>query len=311
MRRLGFLLLLFLAMPARADLAVLRPHAVVEDAVIRLSDLFDAAGQNAGRVVGPAPAPGRRVVVEPAQLLAIARAHGVAWRPLTAADTVVVERPGRAVPREEVLDLLRGELGRMGLDPEAELELPGFQAPMVPLASFTQLGLEQPSFEAATNRFSATLVVVAEGMPTQRVRIAGRAVATAAVVVAARRLPLGAVVGPGDLRLVRQRAERVRPGLASDPGQVVGKALRRPVAEGMGFAAADLSLPAVVEKNASVTLVMEAPGLSMTAQGRAMASAARGEVVPVMNLASRSIVEGEAIGPGRVRVTFGSAPVSR
>ncbi|SHI82364.1 flagella basal body P-ring formation protein FlgA [Roseomonas rosea] len=311
MRRLGFLLLLLLAMPARADLAVLRPHAVVEDAVIRLSDLFDAAGQNAGRVVGPAPAPGRRVVVEPAQLLAIARAHGVAWRPLTAADTVVVERPGRAVPRDEVLDLLRGELGRMGLDPEAELELPGFQAPMVPLASFTQLALEQPSFEAATNRFSATLVVVAEGMPTLRMRIAGRAVATAAVVVATRRLPLGAVVGPGDLRLVRQRAERVRAGLASDPGQVVGKALRRPVAEGMGFAMGDLSLPAVIEKNASVTLVMEAPGLSMTAQGRAMASAARGEVVPVMNLASRSIVEGEAIGPGRVRVTFGSAPVSR
>ncbi|HEY8609783.1 MAG TPA: flagellar basal body P-ring formation chaperone FlgA [Roseomonas sp.] len=305
---LGFLLL---AVPARADFAALRPHAVVEDAVIRLSDLFDGAGQNAGRVVGPAPAPGRRVVVEPAQLLAIARAHGVAWRPLTAADTVVVERPGRAVPRDEVLDLLRGELGRMGLDPQADLELPGFQAPMVPLAAFTQLALEQPAFEAATNRFSATLVVVAEGMPTLRQRIAGRAVATAAVVVAARRLSLGEVVGPGDLRLVRQRAERVRPGLATDPGQVVGKALRRPVGEGLAFAVNDLTLPIVIEKNASVIMVMEGPGVSMTAQGRAMAAAARGEIVPVMNLASRSVVEGQAIGPGRVRVAFGSVPVSR
>ena len=303
--------LMLVSAPAHADLAVLRPHAVVEDAVIRLSDLFDEAGQNAGRVIGPAPAPGRRVVVEPAQLLAIARAHGVAWRPLTAADTVVVERPGRAVPREEVLDLLRGEFGRMGLDPLAELELPGFQAPMVPLAAFTQLALEQPAFEAATNRFSATLVVVAEGMPTQRLRVAGRAVATAAVVVATRRLALGEVVGPGDLRLVRQRVERVRPGLASDPGQVVGKAVRRPVAEGLGFALADLSLPAVIEKNAAVTLVMEGPGMSMTAQGRAMASAARGETVAVMNLSSRAILEGEALGPGRVRVAFGSAPVSR
>lgn len=314
MGRFFILLALLAAMlptVARADFAVLRPLAVVEDSVIRLSDLFDGAGQNAGRVVGPAPAPGRRVVVEPAQLLAIARANGVVWRPLTAADTVVVERPGRAVPRDEVFDLLRGEFGRMGLDPEAELELPGFQPPMVPLAAFTQLALEQPSFEAATNRFSATLVVIAEGMPTMRTRLAGRAVATAAVVVAARRLALGEVVGPGDLRLVRQRAERVRPGLASDPGQVVGKALRRPVGEGLAFALADLSLPAVIEKNATVTLIMEAPGMSMTAQGRAMASAARGEVVPVMNLASRSIVEGQAIGPGRVRVAFGSAPVNR
>ncbi|WP_458096421.1 flagellar basal body P-ring formation chaperone FlgA [Roseomonas sp. WA12] len=308
---LGLLLAAAVPAGARADLAVLRPHAVVEESVIRLSDLFDEAGQNAGRVVGPAPAPGRRVVVEPAQLLAIARAHGVVWRPLTAADTVVVERPGRAVPRDEVLDLLRAEFVRLGIDPQAEMELPGFQPPMVPLAAFTQLALEQPSFEAATNRLSATLVVVAEGMPTQRVRLAGRAVATAAVVVAARRMALGEVVGPGDLRLVRQRVERVRPGLAADPGQVVGKALRRPMMEGAGFALGDLGLPSVIEKNSTVTLVMEGPGISMTAQGRAMAGAARGEVVAVMNLASRSVVEGQAIGPGRVRVAFGSAPVSR
>jgi flagella basal body P-ring formation protein FlgA len=313
MRRavLAFLFAAGFAGPAQADLALLRPHAVVEDAVIRLSDLFDNAGQNAGRVVGPAPAPGRRVVVEPAQLLAIARANGVVWRPLTSADTVVVERPGRAVPREEVLDLLRGELGPMGLDAEAELELPGFQPVMVPLAAFTQLALEQSWFETATNRFSATLVVVAEGMPTLRQRIAGRAVATAAVVVATRRLALGEVVGPGDLRLVRQRAERVRPGLASDPGQVLGKALRRPVMAGAGFAVNDLTLPAVVERNAMVTMVMEGPGVSITARGRAMAAAGRGEMVPVMNLASHAVVEAEAIGPGRVRVAFGSVPVSR
>ncbi|MBI0535380.1 flagella basal body P-ring formation protein FlgA [Roseomonas sp. KE2513] len=300
--------LLLAPLSARADLALLRPVAVVEDAAIRLSDLFDNAGQNAARVVGPSPAPGRRIVVEPAQLLAIARANGVLWRPLTAADTVMVERPGRAVPRDEVLDLLRAEFGRMGLDPAAELELPGFQAPMVPLASFTQLALEQPAFEAATNRFSATLVVVAEGVPTLRLRLAGRAVATSVVVIATRRLALGEVVQAEDLRLVRQRAERVRPGLATDPGQVVGKALRRPVAEGLPFAMVDLSAPAVIERNATVLMLIDGPGLSLTAQGRAMAPAARGEVVPVMNLSSRAMVQAEAIGPGRVRVAFGSVP---
>ena len=62
---------------------------------------------------------------------------------------------------------------------------------------------------------------------------------------------------------------------------------------------------------ATVLMLIDGPGLSMTAQGRAMAAAARGEVVPVMNLASRSVVEAEAIGPGRVRVAFGSTPVSR
>jgi flagella basal body P-ring formation protein FlgA len=310
MRWIAFVLLL-LAGPVRADPALLRPHAVVEDSTIRLSDLFDGAGPNAARVIGPAPAPGRRVVVEPAQLLAIARANGVVWRPLTASDSVVVERPGRSVSRDEILDLLRVDLGQLGLDPEAQLEIPAFAPPMVPLAAFTQLAIEQPTFEAATNRFSATLVVVAEGMPTLRQRLAGRAIATAAVVVATRRLALGDVVGAGDVRLVRQRAERVRPGLATDPGQVVGQALRRPVAQGLPFALNDLSMPAVVERNAMVTMLLEGPGIAVTAQGRALAAAARGQVVPVMNLSSRSVVEAQAIGPGRVRVAFGSVPVTR
>jgi len=298
-------------MAAPAEVAVLRPLAVVEEPVIRLSDLFDGLGAVGARAVAPAPAPGRRLVLEAAQLLGVARAHGVTWRPLSAADTAVVERPGRALPREEVAELIRAEFGRHGMDPEAELELPGFQAPVVPPSSPPLLALEAASYEAATGRFSAVLVVTAEGMPAGRARIAGRAAPTAAVVVATRRLALGQVVAAGDLRVARQRAERVRPGLAADPSLIVGRALRRPVAEGSGFALVDLALPAVVERGATVTLVMEGPGLSMTAQGRALAAAARGEAVQVMNLASRAVVEGQAVGPGRVRVAFGSAPVGR
>jgi flagellar basal body P-ring formation protein FlgA len=76
----------------------------------------------------------------------------------------------------------------------------------------------------------------------------------------------------------------------------------------MPFAAADLSAPPLVETNAPVTLVLEAPGLSLSVQGRALDSAPRGAVVSVMNLASRSVVEGEVVGPGRVRVPMGSTP---
>ena len=49
--------------------------------------------------------------------------------------------------------------------------------------------------------------------------------------------------------------------------------------------------------------------LALTAQGRALDAAAIGEVVQVMNLASRQVVEAEAIGPGRVRVRHGAAPL--
>jgi flagella basal body P-ring formation protein FlgA len=302
MLRLLLLLLLPLAAPARAELATLRPFVQVEDAVVRLGDLFEGAGPRAGSALGPAPAPGARVVVEAAQLLAIARANGIAWRPAAGSERVVIERPGRALDMAEILPLLRATLRRHGLEEEAELELAGFAAPMVPPAAFAQLALEGAALDAAAGRFAATLAVAADGMATQRHRLTGRIVPTAPAVVAIRRLAAGEVVGAADLRLVRLPASRLRPGVVTRPEQAVGQALRRPAAPDQPLLTTDLSQPLAVERGATVTMLFEAPGVTLAAQGRALESAARGAALPVMNLASRVVVEAVAIAPGRVRV---------
>jgi len=68
------------AQTLRSDLVV------VEGDLVRLSDLFD--GVNSDRAVLRAPAPGRRVAVEIAQLMEIARVNNLAWRPQTRFDRV-------------------------------------------------------------------------------------------------------------------------------------------------------------------------------------------------------------------------------
>ena len=311
MLRRAILALPLLALPARAgDLpAAPRPVVLAEEAVLRLGDIFENAGRLAPQAVGAAPAPGRRMVLDAANLAAIARRHGLAWRPLSGDERSVVERAGRPIPREEVEALLRGELARLGADPDAELELPGFAPPLIPAASLPEIALEAPHYDATTRRFAATLMVAAEGMSTQRLRIAGRALPTAPVVIATRRLAVGEVVRPGDVEERRLRAERVRPGTAQRAEEVVGRQMRRPVGAELPFMTADLVTAAVVTKNQPVLMQLEAPGLSLTAQGRAMENAGLGETVPVMNLASRSVVEAVAIGPGRVRVAIGAVPL--
>ena len=129
------------------------------------------------------------------------------------------------------------------------------------------------------------------------------------MVVATRRMALGEVIRPGDAREIRLRAERVRPGMASRLDQVVGQETRRPLAlEGM-VALVDLGPPSLVARNQPVTLLLDAPGITLTAAGRALDAAPRGAMVPVMNLASRAVLEGQVIGPGRVRVALGSVPM--
>ena len=311
MRRRALLLLPFAARAAQAQGVppAPRPLVLVEEPVLRLTDIFENAGEAGAATIGAAPAPGRRMLLDAATLSAIARRHGLAWRPLSGEERSIVERPGRPVPREEVESLLREELVRLGMDPEAEMELPGFAPPVVPLGALPQAMIEAAHFEAQTKRFAATLVVAADGMPSWRGRVSGRALTTVPVVVATRRLAVGEVVSPGDLREVRMRTERVRPGTAQRTEDVRGKQLRRPIGAELPFMLVDLTAPSIVRKNQLVLMVLEGPGLALTAQGRAMDDAARGDRIPVMNLASRSIVEAEAIGPGRVRVTPGAVPL--
>ena len=303
-------LLLLLAAPAAAqDLASIRPLATVESPTLLLGDIFDGAGPRAGLPVGASPAPGRRLVLEAAQLTALARAHGLAWRPLSAYDRAVVERPGRPVTAEEIAATLRPELLRLGMDPEAELDLGPLLPPMIPPGAALRLAAEGLAFDPATGRFATTLTTMAEGMPVQRQRLAGRALPTVPAVAATRRLAAGEVARPGDLRPIRLRLDRLRPGLAERPEQVIGQQLHRPVAADSPIPLADLGPPTLVERNALVTMLLDSPGLSLSAQGRALEAAPRGGLVPVMNLVSRAVVEGEVIAPGQVRIAPGAAPL--
>jgi len=122
MFRRAILTLPLLALPARAPSVLAgglppapRPVVLAEDATLRLGDIFEHAGTLAGQAVGAAPAPGRRMLLDAANLAAIAGRHGLNWRPLSGEERSIVERPGRPVPREEIEALLRLELAGLGV----------------------------------------------------------------------------------------------------------------------------------------------------------------------------------------------------
>jgi flagella basal body P-ring formation protein FlgA len=311
MDRRFFLLLpagLLLPNKAYAQVVVLRSHSLIEDQVIRISDIFEGTSKG-DVVVGASPNPGQRFVVEASQLAGIARRFNVDWRPTSGAERSVLERPGQALSREAAIEVLRAELTGLGLPADAELELSSFTPPVLPLNAIPRLSAEGGNYEIASNRFGATLIVMADGMPSIRMRVVGRAIATTPAVVATRRLAVGEVVKPEDAKLVQLRAERVRPGSAQRLEDVVGMQLRRPIGTDLPFMGADLMVPHIIAKNESVTMILEGPGLSLTTQGRALEAAPRGGRLSVMNLSSRNVVEAEAIGPGRVRVNLGAVPL--
>ena len=312
MRGLAFLVLLTTLVLLRAAVpavaATLRPATTLDAPVVRLADLFDDAGPLAARVIGPAPPPGERIVVEARQLAAIARMFGVAWQPQSPADSAVLERPGRLLARELVLGALRAALAGVGAPADSDITLPGFAAPMIPLHTQPEASVDQLDYDAAAARFSAVLLVAGEGMAPLRLHLGGRVEEMAQVPVPTHRLPAGSVPRAADLAVLRLRVSALHGEVARDAAEIVGMTLRRAAATGAPVPLDDLAARGSVAQGARVVLHVELGGLSATTQGVALTAGAPGERIQVLNPLSHMVVEGEVDASGAVSVAPGSLP---
>ena len=133
--RAGLLLVAIIGACGLAEAATLRPIATLDGPLVHLRDLFEDAGPNAGRVLGPGPGPGGRIIVGASQLGAIARQFGVDWRPASSGDRAILEWPGKPLRREDALEAVRAAVVAAGADPECVIEMAGFTPPLVPLGS--------------------------------------------------------------------------------------------------------------------------------------------------------------------------------
>ncbi|MDR3524354.1 MAG: flagellar basal body P-ring formation chaperone FlgA [Acetobacteraceae bacterium] len=305
MRMISFFAALLTAIPAAG--ATLRPATTLAGAEVHVSDLFDDPGPAGPRVLGAGPAPGGRIVVQAAQAAAIARQFGVAWRPRSGAEQIVIDRPGRMVPREELLEALRQALRDGGYSDDAQIDLSAFSAPQVPPDTKPEIAVEQIDVEPGSGRFTAGLAIVVPGEPLQRLHLAGRVQALVTAVVATHRLMAGAPIQPSDVRLQRVPSGTGQDESAQNLSQVIGQALRHPLNAGQKIAVAELSAPILVQKGALVQIQLQVPGLAVTAAGTAADSGAMGDHIGVLNPASGAIIEAEITGPDQVRVLPGNA----
>src|ERR1700712_3262504 len=120
MRPLLFVLSLLVCGQTQA--ASLRTVTTLHGPNVYLRDLFDDAGLNADRILGPGPPPGGPIVVEPAQLGPIARQYNVAWRSVSRADRALLEWPGRPMLKQEAIEAVRLAITAAGAPDDIDVD---------------------------------------------------------------------------------------------------------------------------------------------------------------------------------------------
>lgn len=117
-------------------------------------------------------------------------------------------------------------------------------------------------------------------------------------VIAAGTIRGATLIGPADVAMV----EGTTPGALSDMADAIGMEARINLYPGRPIRPGDLRPPAIVERNEIVSLRYNHGGLLVMTEGRALDRAAEGEMLRVINLASRQTVTATASGPGLVTV---------
>lgn len=299
---LAFLAASVVAAAAPAPAQSLRTDLVaIEGEFVRLSDLFDGVSND--KAVLRAPAPGRRVSIEVTQLVDIARANGVAWRPQTRFDRVLIERAGRTLDLNDILPTLRKALQAEGVRATDEIDLGSRSVTVsLPLDAPTDVEVRQMQFDRAQNRFTATIVAGGAHQGAQRLTLHGRVHATARVPVLRRAVNAGEIIRSGDVEFAHIRGDGGRRDVIADPQRLIGLAARVRLREREPVRESDVRAPTLVARNASVTIVLQAGNLQLSAQGRAIEDGARGDTIRVLNVQSNRTIEATVVGTDMVSV---------
>jgi flagella basal body P-ring formation protein FlgA len=286
--------------PEAAPNATLRSAARVTAAQITLGDIFDNAGAHAGDVVATAPPAGTSLLFEAAWLSATAHHYGLAWQPPSSETSIRVQRAARTVDNAELADRIAQQLGvvpaktQISFDTQYRIE--------VPIGDQPGYGLEHVELNQATNRLTAELRIPAGDLAAAPIRVSGRLIAMIDVPVLAHPMAPGDKVVAGDVTWTSIASASMPAGDIMDPQDMVGRTPRRPLPAGQPLRPTDLQVPILIKRNDPVLIVLERPGLYLTAEGKAMDEGGRDAVIRVVNVQSNRTIDAVVLESGKVAV---------
>jgi flagellar basal body P-ring formation protein FlgA len=284
----------------------LKPIATVETDVVRLGDLVDGL-QNSGDVaIFGAPQPGASGMISTSRIIAAAREHGITGVETSGLSTVTVRRLGRRITVEEITAALTQALIKdHSLAKDTEIELNAGQFEMTIESNATEpVTIRNLSYNGGSGRFEASYVVPgSRAMELTPGKIIGNVADVIRVPVLAKPVLRGDVVTSADIVMERRRRSDLGADTYLDTSRIVGNAARRPLPRGTLLREADIQRPEIIEKNATVTMTYDQPGIQLSMRGKALAGGAMGDTIQVQNINSKKTVEAIITGANRVAVT--------
>jgi flagella basal body P-ring formation protein FlgA len=307
---LGLLTVAAIAQPVLAGPANPTPRlkelVTVSAEVVRIGDLVENAGSVADVPVFRSPDLGQTGAVQVSRIAEALRPYDITGIDTGGLTEVVVTRLSRALTAKDITDRIARALGgQYGLGDAQNLAVVldrGVRIMHIEPTVTADLVVSRMNVDPRTGRFDISFELPGSTLARRAsLRFTGTVAETAEATTLTRSLRVGDVIKASDVITERRpRTELRGDGVALD--QAIGMAARTALRSGQALRMDDLVKPQIVQRNETVTITYQVPGIVLTARGKAAEAGALGDVVGVLNIQSNRTVQATVTGPGRVSI---------
>jgi flagella basal body P-ring formation protein FlgA len=272
--------------------ASLRTEAVITGDYIKLGDIFDGA-KNADYILGPAPQPGKDMILNARTLYKIASSLDVDWSPSSSAEQIIVRREATIIPETDIRDALEEKIASEGVGQKFSLTFTNAPARLIlPFGAEPAMDITAFSFNPQNDTFSAVIVAPSAENPVRRAAVSGRIERLVAVPVLTSTLKSGDIIGAADIDYIDMPQSNLPNTILLSDKDIINMTPRRVVNGGKPITVNDLQQPTMVERGEAITIIFENGPLVLTAKGKSLQAGAMGDSVRIANTDSNKNLQG-------------------
>lgn len=282
----------FVAISKAAFAATLKSDGVIAGDYIKLGDVFDGV-KNADYVLGPAPAPGKDMILNARTLYKIASALDVEWSPATSSEQLILRREASVISQEEITRTLEASLKEEGI--KEKFSITYMNAPtdiVLPFNTEQTVEVTAFTFDPQRDSFNAVIVAPSAENPLKRMNVAGRIERMVAVPVLKNTLKNGDIISALDIDWMDLPHTKVASGTVLEESDLVNMTPRRISSAGKPININELEQPKMVDRGDDITLVFANGPMVLSVKGRSLQAGAMGDTVRVSNTDSNKNLTG-------------------
>lgn len=175
--------------------------------------------------------------------------------------------------------------------------------PITTASSSVSADVDGLNYDKEHSSWKATLLFKAGGRNLAPANISGTYDEMISLPMLKHQVHMGEMITQDDIEMDKEPAKQVRQETVTAAQELIGKSPKHVISEKRPIRQDEIATQTVLQKGTHVTMMYKSHNLEIRTTGEALDAGAKGDVVRVRNLTSKSIVSGVVEASDRIRVT--------